>query len=249
MTIFKISLSLEQLAGVILSQVDRSLPAVHEAVAETTAAIQTEWQAAVFKAIPIRDAWSRTRNEEAVNSIKVTFSSPLSALVSSDNKDVVGVEEGFAAYDMKAMLLTSSKTKVTTKGKRYLTIPIRHGTPGNGALSRAMPQQVYQAASGLRPSSITGRNLWGDALPAGLVPKRKPSHRSDPYAGMVRMNTSTASAKSSVYLTFRTMSENSPASSWILPAKPGQNVARGIAEQARSTFSARVCDVIRQYGA
>jgi hypothetical protein len=111
------------------------------------------------------------------------------------------------------------------------------------------------------PSRITGRKLrvnadgeatpayrysWGSHLPAGLMPKLKPQHATDPAAGMVRMTTG---PKSSAYLTFRTMSENSPAESWILQAKPGQFILRDIASREQSAFPARIADVIRKFGA
>jgi len=44
---------------------------------------------------------------------------------------------------------------------------------------------------------------------------------------MVRMDTSTGKAKSSAYLTFRTLAEGSPG--WIQKAKPGLWILRGVA--------------------
>lgn len=76
------------------------------------------------------------------------------------------VEEGTPAHDMKAMLHTSNKVRISAKGKRYLIIPFRHGTPSAGsheggrgekrATLQTMPQSVYAMAKGLDPSYRTG---------------------------------------------------------------------------------------------
>lgn len=65
-------------------------------------------------------------------------------------------------------------------------------------------------------------------MPAGLAPKLAPHHVSDPFAGMVRFDTSTGQARSSAYLTFRCMHQDS--TGWIIPAKPGLHIARAVAE-------------------
>lgn len=44
-------------------------------------------------------------------------------------------------------------------------------------------------------------------------------HRSGRYAGMVRMDTSSGRARSSLYMTFRTVSFRSDPNSWIIPEK------------------------------
>lgn len=81
----------------------------------------------------------------------------------------------------------------------------------------SVPQSIYK---------------WGGRLPAGLAPKLKAHHASDPYAGMVRFNTSTpGGAKSSQYLTFRTMSEKSKG--WIVPPQEGQKIAEGVVNDIR----------------
>jgi hypothetical protein len=198
-----------------------------------------------------------------VASIKVTDTGPFSSVVSSDNDAVAGLENGVPAVDMKLWPPTSPRAKVTAKGTKYLTIPFRHNTPGSNATATAMPRSVYDAARGLGASQITGRKLrvnahgdpvpayrylWSSSLSAGHAPKLKPEHRTDPYAGMVRMETSTKGKKSSAYLTFRTLSANSPPGSWIIPAKPAQHIARNLAERAQTTLLRRAADIITKIG-
>lgn len=172
----------------------------------------------------------------------------------SDYKYVEDIENGRPAYDLKRMLDTSPKVRTTKKGQRYLIIPMRHNTPGQTALAPAMSAEIYAEAKELAPSRIVGhgirrsglnatdvntrrpmevrarRYLWGGRLPAGLAPKLKEHHTSDPYAGMVRMDARTPGGKRySTYLTFRIMGEWQ-SGKWILPAKSGLHLAQAVAD-------------------
>lgn len=127
-------------------------------------------------------------------------------------------------------------TSKKNAGKRYLIIPFRH------TLS-SMPAAVRGGAKLLTKSQVTGMGVrqsgtgawdiktrapllvpqrkykWGDRLPSGLALKKADHHKTDIYAGMVRMNTSAGKGKSSAYLTFRTMMEGS--AGWITKPVPG----------------------------
>ncbi len=81
------------------------------------------------------------------------------------------IEEGTSAWDMKKMLFTSAQVRISAKGKRYLIIPFRHGTPSAGSqeggrgINRAtlstMPQSVYKMVRAMAPS----RQLTGMKVP------------------------------------------------------------------------------------
>lgn len=235
----------------------QAFPAIANAVDVVADGVRQQWQEQVYRLAP-----PYCRNE-AVDSIKVSDLSPLHKVVSSDSRAVRYIEEGTPARDLKLMLKTSSRAKVSQQGKRYLSIPMRHNTPGQTATAPAMSQAVYLQASKLAPSRVTGRFLrpaingggvaprlayqWGDRLPAGLAPMLKPHHKTDPLAGMVRFNTSTGKSKSSAYMTFRTMSESS--TGWIIPAKPGQFIARDIAARAQGVFADAISRAIANAGA
>ncbi len=76
------------------------------------------------------------------------------------------IEHGTPAHDMKRMLFTSTKVRISAKGKRYLIIPFRHGTPSAGsheggigesrATLRTMPKAVYAMAKNLGRSRMAG---------------------------------------------------------------------------------------------
>ena len=183
------------------------------------------------------------------------------------------IEDGRPVRDLKEMLLTSQKARMSKAGKKYLIIPFRHNTPGNKALAPAMPQAIYDQALKMGKSSIlsigtrisaTGatvpnrnykRDKAGDEfsrgkkkylsswpLLAGLAPIRA-GHKTDIYAGMRRMETSTGKSKSSAYLTFRVMHEDS--TGWIVPAKPSLKLAEKIAAQIESQAQGYIESVMK----
>lgn len=212
------------------------------AVGRVSEQLAQRWRDSVKRAPGIRP----NERSEYVGSIDWNFDGDASAVVQSNFKNARQIEEGRPAYDMKQMLQTSVRTKMTKEGKRYLTIPIRHNTPGSGVNAPAMPPAIYAHAQKLNMSQITGsfmganangrlvpRNMyrWGNGnndpmarLKSGLVPRLQPHHKTDPYAGMVRMPTEN---KKSQYLTLRTMSESS--TGWIQKAKPGLFILRDVA--------------------
>jgi hypothetical protein len=223
------------------------------AAVETTAQVGVErWQRAVLKA-PL---WDGERRAYAAT-IKYTMSGAYEAEIASDYKYVEDIESGRPPRDLKRMLDTSMKVRVSKKGKRYLIIPMRHNAPGGDAHAPEMPSNVYAEAKNLSASSITGHGTrvsgtgahdiktkspylvrsrayqWGGRLPAGMAPKLKPTHKTDPYAGMVRFKEKTGG---STYLTFRVMVEGS--SGWIVPAKPGLFIAKAVADSLQRTAEA-----------
>ncbi|WP_027894451.1 hypothetical protein [Calidithermus chliarophilus] len=166
------------------------------------------------------------------------------------------LEWGAKGWDMRELLRRSHRARRSAEGKLYLIIPYRHGTPQSvvvGAYSgREMPQDVYALARELAPSLVTGhyeeasvhdakvrvrRNAyaWGDRLTLrelrALGVEERQAQR---MAGMVRFDASTPAARSSLYLTFRTLSEKSPAGTWVIPDRPGKGVAEAVYRWAQN---------------
>lgn len=240
----KVSLSgLNKLADIVALNV---LPGIQAAVEQTAQETQSVWQASVMKAPGV---WLGHKQQYA-SSIQWKSSNPGSAEIWTDYPVAREVESGFPARDLKQMLTTSNKVRVTKGGKKYLVIPFRHNTPGNDAHAASMPDHIYAAAKGLAPSGVSGKSTrtsgtgatvpkflysWGDRLPAGLAPKLKPHHATDIYAGMTKFNTSSGGGKSSGYMTFRIMHEGQT-DKWIVPAKAGLHIARDVADAMRKRF-------------
>ncbi len=229
----------------IMRVVDKQVfPLLHQAVNAVGQHTKANWQAAVHGA----KLWSGEKDAYA-KSITWRMTSDFSGYVEATYAHADEIENGRPARDLKKMLNTSTKVRVNARGQRFLYIPFRHNTPASQS-AMAMSAAIYDLAKGLSASTIVGQTMresglrasdihtkkalttpqniyqWGGKLPAGLAPKLKPEHKTDPYAGMVRMDSSTGGAKSSTYLTFRTMSEKSKG--WIVPPQPGQYIAEQV---------------------
>lgn len=150
------------------------------------------------------------------------------------------VENGFPARDLKRMLLTSRKVRMSKKGKRYLIIPFRHGTPGT--LKNPMPRAIYQQAKRLSHSSIIGsRQEWSPNLDRKGKRQRVTrlkyqwgnrlsTEMANNFTGMVKFqNPDRGGSKETQYLTFRVMSEDS--SGWLVPPRKGYHVARTVSKE------------------
>ncbi len=237
-----------------------AMPAVEHTILAIGNEAMVRWKTAVIHA----HLWQGDK-EPYVNSIQMEKTGPFAVRIFTDYKNAGPIEEGRPAFDQHAYLQTSLKTRIVkggpNKGKKYLIIPFRHNTPGAEAHAMPMPQAVYKVAKTLTKSRITGQRLednvhkrigpkgdvlqvvrntykWGGVLPAGIVPKTNESHKTDRYAGMVRMDTSTGKKKSSAYLTFRVMMEGK--GGWIIPARPGLYLARGVSQEIQPLASTAI---------
>ncbi len=236
---------------------------VHHQAHRALQAIGLEARARWVDLIEQSPSIPQEQKADYVRSLTVETTGPLQVSVYSDWKYAYEIENGRPSRDLKRMLDTSLKVRVSTSkknaGKRYLIIPFRH-------TQASMPAPVRTAARMLTKSEVTGMGMrqsgtgawdiktkapllvaqrkyrWGDHLPAGLALKQAPHHKTDRYAGMVRMNTSAGKGKSSAYLTFRTMMEGS--AGWITKPVPGvfhvPQLARDIEPMARQLLLSAV---------
>lgn len=147
---YKISIDLG--AQMALLQVINSkvMPLMSQAVKAVAAQTNADWQTEVHRA----KLWSGEKDAYA-GSIQWRMTGDFSAVVEADYRYAEDIETGRPARDLKRMLDTSNKVRRTTDGRRFLVIPFRHGTPGNGAHAKAMPAAVHSLASAMKPSSVT----------------------------------------------------------------------------------------------
>jgi hypothetical protein len=257
---FNLSIDLAPLVNALSGANIELAQRVSVVVAATAQSAYERWADAVMKA---NGVWVGEKSDY-VGSIKVRSINGFEAEVWSDYKHAKEIETGRPQRDLKRMLDTSVKVRVSAKGARYLIIPMRHNTPGSNALSNSMPPNVYAGAKMLSPSSVIGtvtrlsglnayntktklpmvteQNIykWGGRLPAGLSAKLKSEHKTDPYAGMVRMK---QQGGGSAYLTFRTMTENSHG--WIVPEKPGMHIVQNVVNDVRPLFEQAMAEAIK----
>lgn len=227
---------------------------------EVTDAVRNKWiEYAIGAPLPNGRTVPSYLRQEYAKSITWTITGPLSTVVFSRLPQAGLIETGWPARDLKRMLDTSHKVKISKNGSRYLVIPFRHaafnkqhedsGMTPTGL--RMMPRSVHGMARGMSPSMVAAsssrhvasrigareplrvasrRYVWGARLPPGLAPKLAEHHKSDPYAGMVKFqNSNRGGSKDTSHLTFRIMSDRS--SGWVVPPQPGLNVARTVADR------------------
>jgi hypothetical protein len=237
---FTVSVDLSSLGDLTAAIEAAADQALHDLATEAG----KKWARAIYDAAGLDGG---TRYDYA-KTLHVDRTGWLNYTVTADYPKAGRIEEGTPGRDLKRMLQTSNKARQGKKG-RYLIIPFRHNTPGQTAHARAMPPDIYarltqkdaagrdtfQVSRVLNTGtriSATGQTVpqakyqWGGRLPAGLAPLA-PHHRSDPFAGLVRMDTSTSKSRSSAYLTFRCMSE-SQHGKWLIPARTGLHIVRDV---------------------
>lgn len=265
---YKIAVDLSGVAAQAANQLAGALPLVSQAVAAVANEAAARWKSAVLKA-PL---WQGEK-EAYTSAITWRMEGAFAAVVETGYKNAGPIETGRPAFDQKRYLQTSLKVRRVVSGKnagkKYLVIPFRHNTPGMDAHATPMPARVYELASQLKKSRVTGQSMqpnlqgkvdaqglpvlvrrnhyqWGGRLPEGLAPKLKAHHATDPYAGMVRMDTTAKGKKvgSSAYLTFRVMGEWSQG--WITPARPGLFLAQGVAKAIEPLAEGAIKEAMRQ---
>ena len=179
------------------------------------------------------------------------------------------LEYGYPAFDMKKALYTSHKIRISKKGKRYLIIPFRHGTPsrqgesgtgGNRATMRSMPAHVYDPAKRLIISQMKSRWAersqqdpegnkvairrnyeWGERLTKQALESVGASQAEiQRYSGMLRFPREGARTTGSQYMTFRVMTEDSKG--WIHPAQPPLKIAERTINKAAPILNTIITD-------
>jgi hypothetical protein len=165
---FRISIDLDAaMEGITAQVMEGVLPRLSQAVRAVAQQTQVRWMESVYRA----RLWSEEKREY-MEAIHFEMQGPFAAMVWSDYKYAEDIENGRPARDLKRMLDTSTKVRTTKDGRRFLVIPFRHNTPENEAHAPAMPQSIYDAASALDASRVTGTSM----RPTGEVTSLHPQH-------------------------------------------------------------------------
>ena len=169
---------------------------------------------------------------EYVRSIQdgLRFPDNLSGEVFSTSPHRNFIEDGQPPRDMKPGLLASPKAKVNKDGKKWITVPFRHGAPDTQGIP-AMPKNVHSVAkklgfsrrNGAIKGLITGQKYtWNGRLEesaqgqrshSGNLPGAGYTWKTGQFSGMVKMGT----GRPTQYMTFRRVSVNSDPHSWHHP--------------------------------
>jgi hypothetical protein len=168
-------------------------------------------------------------------------------------------EFGMPSFDMKTVRpgwLGGSKAKVGADGHKYIVIPFRHsvssstniqysGKAVKANLKQELKKTVKQYGLDKMIRTATGAVVEG---PTTRVPKNADTHKY--LQGLVRIqkglsatNAAGLQRGSSQLMTFRIMSENSDADSWIHPGLPGANIMSEVEKYVDKELD-RIIDII-----
>lgn len=255
MSLLSINADLPNLDGV-LKAVERAgnggLPYTRDAVRSATVdLVQRTWiQYASGATVTYSGGTFRINSVtgEYVRSIQdgLRFPDDLTGEVFTTSPHASLIEDGQDPHDMKPGLLGSSKAKTGKDGKKYITVPYRHGTPGAVGIP-TMPPNVYQQAKKLGFSRrdnfikafFTGRKYtWdgklretsqGQRSHFGSHPGAGYTWKTGQFSGMVKVG----KKGHSQYLTFRRVSENSDPRSWQHPGVKPRPIREAVIENTR----------------
>lgn len=271
MTVFKVRVNLRIPDGGPITR--EELQHLSRAVKRVADRGQDIWKAYALGAALPDGRQIRARSGNYMKSIQRRELGDFREEIYSNSPYARSIEEGMGARDLKKMLDTSSRTRVSKTGKRYLIIPFRWDTPGATRENRPMGREVHDimrqkafAASHdigrtTRPSGLGAYDIhtrkmmvvpqniykWGDRLKEKHLDEANvfgvPRRR---MLGMVKMQNPTGrgGGKHSQYLTFRVMSEDSPG--WKTRAVSGYYPARTTAEQLRPLAKQEFEEAARQ---
>lgn len=203
-------------------------------------AVQSSLQASL--AI-IRDRW-QTEVQNKLNSTRPLYLQGLSfdsIVYPYENSSFVGavqlngklpnmIEQGTSPFDMKIGFSKSDRKIQKKNGGWYLTIPIRHSTPGSFMYGKPMPKDVYKAAKKLKHKESLSYPGDGDVSWNGYQRK----HQT--YDGLTRIVKSYQKTTQSQYMTFRRVSDKSDPKSFWHPGFSGIKIAEGLMPFAEKTF-------------
>ncbi|MGB9660652.1 MAG: hypothetical protein ACPL5F_01370 [Moorellaceae bacterium] len=189
--------------------------ALKEAVARSTKLIEATWKQNGM-------AIAKTGNyARSIISVYPADDEGFAGTVINTAPYAAALEFGRPPFDMKPYLLASKKARLGRYGSKYLRVPFRHGIPEAVTLP-PMPKEIYQE---VRRKGRIGERLEG--WRSKLTPKGPYTWTTGPYSGMQRLGRE----RHSQYMTFRTVSDRSPASSWWHPGIKARRIAERTVEQ------------------
>jgi hypothetical protein len=260
---FKISIDFSHLLPVYGAITEASFPHLSRAVQVIAEQAQSRWvEYAHGRALP-SGMVIHNRTGEYARSIQLKQTGPFSAEVFSVLPYAEAIERGSPARDLKAMLNSSMKVRVTKDGRRYLIIPFRWSTPGAVSVgpSNVMPKEVYNWWRGVPAggdSRVTGsyrrisgtgaldiktrapitvpgwRYKWGTrASHDDLAALGLNDKQAKRMAGMVRFRTTKGYGAGSFGKYITFRMMVEGSKGWIAKAQPGRYPAKTVADELR----------------
>jgi hypothetical protein len=231
---------------------ENGFPATHSAFEQGAAIIKKTWQGYAMGApLPGVSPLSQPSAKYA-GSIRIEKHGPFEYSIVSNSEMAERIENGTPELDMKLTHPYGEKGRVAKKRNKdgsiryvpYLIIPLRWGTPRTASFRSIMPDSVYKIVSNknFQKSKVSKEihvedNFWGDNVERREYTWGDRLSGSDTDTdfgnaeGMVRMNNGGG------YFTFRVISADSPAGSWIRPAVPARAVTAAVVAHISETVN------------
>lgn len=237
---------------------ERSFPALAYAVRKVVDAGHRRWQEFASGAPMPSGEVIKNRTGEYLRSIQSKSTGPFAGEIFTVLPYAHVIEEGGPARDLKKMLDSSFKVRISKTGKRYLIIPFRHNNP-KSLMGNNMPAAVWNwwkqdhklsAVIGSQPRvSGTGaldiktrgvvmvpgwRYNWGTRLTSGdlgAMGFAKDDKTAKRLEGMVHFR-APQSKGGGQFINFRVMVEGS--SGWRVGPTAGKHPAAQVAKEMRT---------------
>lgn len=243
-----------------------SLPATISAFRTAAQVTQSTWRG-YARGEPIQGSPYRIKHPTGGYSrrIQVRSDGPFDYTVFNDSAVAQYLENGTPELDMKTTHPYGRKSRMANHGTKdnprwvpYLIIPFRWGTPGSsgGYFRNIIPEQIYamlrtQVKAGVflrtkvLPTTHPEPNYHGESIERAEYSNEAGMGNwgsilrgiGGNMEGMSVMDADTARKNSSTYFTFRVISAESPAGSWIKPPTPAMHITQHVANNVRDIIT------------
>lgn len=180
--------------------------------------------------------------KQYVAAIKLSNPEKTRIVISMDDPVASNLEKGRTEVDLKPLMLRSAKAKQGKNGP-FVDVPFQHSTSKRTASSSVSyiqsrgPRAIVQGL--IKAGLATGHTQ--KAFQGAWSPSSKKRRIADMY---VKPQGATKSAE---LVTFRRISANSPASSWIVPAKEGLNIFSTVVDDVNRIKTPVVEDILKKH--
>lgn len=239
-----------------------SMPVTKEAFKTASRIVQATWKG-YANGEPIPGSPYRIQHPTGgyARSIMVKNAGPFDYTIYSESEIAKFLEDGTSELDMKTTHPYGEKGRVANHGTKknprwvpYLIVPFRWGTPGAvGHFRNIIPEEIYsmirlQIKKGqfvrtrVLPTTHTEPNFWGEQIQRAEYEGEDNQNTwgsmlkgiGGNIEGLSAMMTDTARKRSTAYFTFRVISAESPATSWIKPATPAMHITQHVANNTKN---------------
>jgi hypothetical protein len=228
-----------------------ALPATSAALKEAADTIRDVWAGYVTGAKDIGIEPLKNPQGGLARTIHSRKTGPLHHEVYSDSNIMGYLIDGTSEVDMKETHTKGPRSRVSKKGVPYLIVPFRWGTPKTVGFRNVLPVAIYDIVKKTKfKRSLVAQTThnepnakgeaverwdyekWGNRLNMKQIIEADDGemdiNQMFNMRGMVSMDTSSKNKKYSGYYTFRVISRESPAGSWIKPATQGRPITQGV---------------------